>query len=159
MGNGAKAVEAILFAYLSARLRRLRRVRLRVVAGHDATVAQQARAGCDRLDHGLGRAARHIRTERQKEFEVIGVREPALQMRRETVARDHVEAGAQASAPIGRDVAENGPATQSTAETSLIAAFIRAGSPSSNARAVRPSGSATALTFRRSRPARMGRAS
>ena len=59
---------------------------------------------------------------------------------------------------IGRDVVENGPAAQSTTETSLIAASIRAGWPRSNARALRPSGSATLLTLSRLRPARIGRA-
>jgi len=65
---------------------------LRPIAGDNAAVAPQARAGGDCLDHGLGRAARHVVTERKVKFEVVGVWQSALQMRCKAVTWRHVEA-------------------------------------------------------------------
>ena len=64
------------------------------IAGDKRAMAAKAGSGCDRFDHGLGRSARHVRAERQIELEVTGVRQSALQMRGEAVARHDVEADA-----------------------------------------------------------------
>ena len=67
-----------------------------------------------------------------------------------------VNAIAETGSAIGLDVAENGPATQSTTETSLIAASIRFGSRRSNARETIPSVEGgqgrQCITFRTSQP-------
>src|ERR1700722_7698103 len=66
--------------------------RLRAIARDNSALAPHARASRNCLDHGFGRATRRVCAERKIEFEVIGVGQSALQMRREAVARCNVEA-------------------------------------------------------------------
>src|ERR1700722_6543680 len=72
-------------------LSEIARPHLRAIARDNSALAPHARASRNRLDHGFGRATRHVCAERKIEFEAIGVGQSALQMRCEAVARYNVE--------------------------------------------------------------------
>src|SRR3984957_3011208 len=65
---------------------------LRAIARDNSALAAHARASRNCLDHGFGRATRHVCADRKIELEVIGVGQSTHQMRCEAVAWRDVEA-------------------------------------------------------------------
>ncbi len=71
------------------------RARVRPGKRDETPVPARPRAVCDPFDHRLGGAARNVDAGGEIDRQMGRVREPALQMRGEAIARNHVEADAR----------------------------------------------------------------